>query len=172
VLQVYELLDVLECSGPDAVAAHTVPHLSWEEVQALTGPGTVGLPLGYKPDAQQQLLGRALVQKALPAASAEVVGGATGNTQKQLQMTAVGEAGVLAIDGPGQQQPQQQQQRSMEGAPQGNGAGAVMVVVEAVNGTSHGADLTSAGDAGWRQHGWQRSQYLVGRGADGVDAMA
>jgi hypothetical protein len=167
VLQVYELLDVLEASGPDAVAAHTVPHLTWGEVQALTGPGTVGLPLGYKPDAQQKLLGRAVVQKALPAASAEVLrGGAAGgaHVQKQLQMTAVGEAGVPAIAGAGKQQ--QQQERSMVGVPQGDGANAVVVVGDAVDGERDGVGPTAAGDAGWRQRGWQRINYLVpGNGA-------
>lgn len=45
----YELLDVLEASGTTGLAEYVVPHLTWEEVQALTGPDIVGLPLGYKP---------------------------------------------------------------------------------------------------------------------------
>jgi hypothetical protein len=48
-MQVLELLDVLEHEGAEALAAFKPQPLSWEEVQALAGPGTVGLPLGYEP---------------------------------------------------------------------------------------------------------------------------
>lgn len=38
--------------GLEALASYPLQPLSWEEVQALAGPGTLGLPLGYTPSAQ------------------------------------------------------------------------------------------------------------------------
>ena len=45
--QAAELTSVLVASGPLGLQQHKVAMLSWEEVKALKGPGTVGLGLGY-----------------------------------------------------------------------------------------------------------------------------
>jgi hypothetical protein len=45
--QALEFGDVLRAGGPDALAAHAPPPLSWEEASALRGGGAVGLPRGY-----------------------------------------------------------------------------------------------------------------------------
>jgi hypothetical protein len=161
--QVYELLDVLEGLGPAAVAEHSVPLLSWEEVQVLTGPGTVGLPLGYKPDVQQKLLlGRPAVPAAssLPAASAGMLDGvAEGKTPVQLKMTA--EGAVAAADMADHDVPHsvgagQQKQRLVAGL-QGGVDGTVVVVDAAHDSKQAG----SGGALSWRQQGWQRSEYLT-----------
>jgi hypothetical protein len=38
-----------QAHGPESLANYPLQPLSWQEVQALAGPGTVGLPLGYTP---------------------------------------------------------------------------------------------------------------------------
>ncbi|WIA39331.1 hypothetical protein OEZ86_005443 [Tetradesmus obliquus] len=148
--QVYELLDVLEASGPEGLAHYAVPHLSWEEVTALTGPGTVGLPVGYTPGAQQQRLlqlGRSAGAAALqlPAAA----------TSGLLAAAAADEAGVAAGAG--------QVTRSLMEMQSGRGG-----EVAAVEGKEEATLVSShaAGRAGlsWRQRGWQRAQYLVADG--------
>ncbi|KAL6780129.1 hypothetical protein ACKKBF_B14315 [Auxenochlorella protothecoides x Auxenochlorella symbiontica] len=59
------LLGVLETRGCAALETYRVPLLSWEEVKALKGPGTVGLALGSSADAPPtppKLHGRAAAQ--------------------------------------------------------------------------------------------------------------
>ncbi|WIA19044.1 hypothetical protein OEZ85_003701 [Tetradesmus obliquus] len=148
--QVYELLDVLEASGPQGLAHYAVPHLSWEEVTALTGPGTVGLPVGYTPGAQQQRLlqlGRSAGAAALqlPAAA----------TSGLLAAAAADEAGVAAGAG--------QDTRSLMEMQSGRGGevAAVEGKEEATLVSSHAAGRAGLG---WRQRGWQRAQYLVADG--------
>lgn len=150
ILQVYELLDVLEASGPQGLAHYAVPHLSWEEVTALTGPGTVGLPVGYTPGAQQQRLlqlGRSAGAAALqlPAAA----------TSGLLAAAAADEAGVAAGAG--------QDTRSLMEMQSGRGGevAAVEGKEEATLVSSHAAGRAGLG---WRQRGWQRAQYLVADG--------
>ncbi|KAF6255961.1 hypothetical protein COO60DRAFT_1641133 [Scenedesmus sp. NREL 46B-D3] len=129
-------------------------HLSWEEVQALTGPGTVGLPLGYKPDAQQKLLGK----PAVPAAvrSAGILGRAAGDAQElellQLTRVAAGdEAGGVAGEGGAHAGPQIS---SLQEGLQVDVADA-FVLMDAVS-----AKRSSCAGPGWRCRGWQRSQYM------------
>ncbi len=97
VSQVYELLVILEAGGPAALEAHKPMPLSWEEVQALTGPHTIGLPLGYKAPQQQQAL--PAVQHAgllKPAASkhAKMLDAAAGQHAAEV-LPAAGELGGM-----------------------------------------------------------------------------
>jgi hypothetical protein len=156
-LQVYELLDVLEASGPDGVAQHAVPHLSWEEMQALTGPGTVGLPLGYKPDAQQKLLGKPAMPAALRAGPAAGLFDAVGEPARRLlqgvESAAVDEAGVAAGDG---------QCSSTLGGLQDTAC--EVVVAEEVHELICSHSSVDGSRLGWRQRGWKRTDYLVADG--------
>lgn len=47
--QVTHLLDVYETKGGAFLETYKAPPLAWEEVQALLGPGTVGLGVGRLP---------------------------------------------------------------------------------------------------------------------------
>lgn len=49
------MLEAYDQGGVDALSSLHVPLLSWDEVQSLTGPGTVGLPLGYTPTRQAMM---------------------------------------------------------------------------------------------------------------------
>jgi hypothetical protein len=161
-LKVYELLDVLESSGPLGLAEHVVPHISWEEVQAMTGPGTVSLPLGYKPDVQQKLLGKPAMLAGLPASSAAsstddmMIAAAQASHKLLLEgakaaFYAEDEAIVAAAD-------VSEDVSSLEDLQTCRAGG--VVAVEAVH------ELTGVGGMegaalGWRQRGWKRSQYLA-----------
>eukprot|EP00879_Flechtneria_rotunda_P017391 GHRR01018222.1.p1 GENE.GHRR01018222.1~~GHRR01018222.1.p1 ORF type:complete len:293 (+),score=123.91 GHRR01018222.1:372-1250(+) len=70
--QVYELLDVLESDGPAALEQYSLPHLTWEEVQAMAGSDLVGLPLGYNPPPQTLSATTAASVPALPESSSPV----------------------------------------------------------------------------------------------------
>ena len=44
--QALEYLEVYERDGPEVLETYKTPPLSWDEVKALEGPGTVGLGTG------------------------------------------------------------------------------------------------------------------------------
>lgn len=121
-----------------------MPPLTWEEVQALTGPDTVGLPLGYKPTAAPTQ--PKLAKKALPglhnsstqSTAAEVAGNSAAvgqSDQPMLQVSAAGETIAAAA-------------AAVQGA----------VIVSQGGGTAR--------NNGWRHRGLSRSQYLLGSDAD------
>jgi hypothetical protein len=154
--QVYELLDVLEQGGADAVAAHNVPLLSWQEVRALTAPGTVGLPLGYTPAAaavQSKGMPAGLLTAAANAAWIDDYGGADGGV--------VDCCGVLALAN-------------------GNAPACHGLPAAAFNGDNNCSDSDVSGRIGceiigcaassehavaprsWRRKGLSRTQYIIG----------
>lgn len=155
--QVYELLDVLEQGGADAVAAHNVPLLSWQEVRALTAPGTVGLPLGYTPAAaaavQSKGMPAGLLTAAADAAWIDDYGGTDGGV--------VDRCGVLVLAN-------------------GNAPACNRLPAAAFNGDDNCSDCDGSGRNGreiigcaasseravaprsWRRKGLSRTQYIIG----------
>lgn len=71
-LQAHEYLDVLERHGPDALGAYEAEPLTWPEVRALTGPGTVGLPLEYDASSSQRLYGEGTAAAAAADSTAGI----------------------------------------------------------------------------------------------------
>jgi hypothetical protein len=139
-LQVYELLDVWRVAGADGLEQLEVPHLSWSEVQALTGSQRlVGLPLGYRPPPEGTLL-------RTPAIGCATAGVIEDTTQLlQLKGPLAAQAQGLAVDG----------NRSRAAISQPSASRDLDL-----HAASPGAP-SAAMDAGWHRPGWTRAQYLL-----------
>lgn len=84
-MQAQEYLAVLEAHGEQALAAYQAELLTWEEVKALTGEDTVGLPLGYRSHSASGGLPQA------PLAAAEHMGTVTAAKDRLLLKMGGGE---------------------------------------------------------------------------------
>lgn len=146
-------MDVLESAGPQAVEQHAVPPLTWEEVQVLTGPDTVGLPLGYKPTAARTQL--------KPAARPLL-----GLHDTSVQSTAASAAAVPGSLAAGRSAAAvgQSDQSMLQVSAAGETTAAAAAAVQ-------GDVIVSQGGGAARHHGWwrrghSRSQYLLGGDAE------
>lgn len=166
-MQVYELLDVLQLQGTAALEGYAVPHLSWEEVQVLAAnpadncqaaKPVVGLALGYSaPQKQPELPAGVVAVLPAPISATEDVS-----------------TGIPALE-PGPMAPSS---TSSSNTCKGEGVcpdralkttdnGSINMVVPKAGkaemkraGRSVDASVTRLG---WRQQGWRRSDYLIGR---------
>lgn len=152
-LQVYELLDVYELQGTVALEGHTILNLSWEEVKALAAAGDgvsradsplIGLPLGYSPPRKQPTVpaGVAAVLPALTDATQDTQGSALALEGPKVPSKAASDC-IAAEDGI---------------VDDSKGCGGSLIVSAYSSG---GAVVGYA--SGWRQTGWRRSEYLLGR---------
>lgn len=150
----YELLDLYQSDGAAALQDHTIPELSWGEVQALAATAAesdhiseplVGLPLGYTPPRKRS---------ALPAGVAAILPALEQCGNSKDLSTVMIEAG-----GPADGYADRGRTNELACGPD---AGSDQLAVVCTDGA--GQMVKSDGLLGWRQKGWRRAEYLLGHG--------